>query len=194
MDRRGVADLIVIAEVDNTPAAWSSRASAPTSHQAAGWSEKGQTLRFIAVLEHLDLRPGETVLDYGCGTGRFSAFLPHDVAYTGYDSAQGMIDRARADHPGEQFDTEIPPVIFDHVAAIGPFNLPSDGDPFAQIEWLWRMCVRRSMVLSLYRGDDTRCVRYEAGDAIAVARRLGAQRFRIDTTHLDNDLIVSFHR
>ncbi len=181
--------------VENTPTAWSERGRIlPTSHEAAGWSEKGQTLRFLAVLEHLDLRPCDSVLDFGCGTGRFSAFLPRDAVYTGYDSAPGMIERARADHPGEQFHTDIPPVIFDHVVAIGPFNLPSDDDPFAQIDWLWRMCVRRSMVLSLYCGNDSRCVRYEAGDAVALARRLGVQRFRMDTTHLDNDLIVSYQR
>lgn len=174
--------------------AWSERADTVTSHEASGWSEKGQTLRFLAVLDHLDLRPGESVLDFGCGTGRFSAFLPHTAAYLGYDSAAGMVNRARADHPGQQFDNEIPPVIFDHVVAIGPFNLPSDEDPFDQIEWLWRMCVRRSIVISLYRGDDQRCLCYEAGDAVALARRLGAHRFRIDTTHLDNDLIVSFRR
>lgn len=179
--------------VTNTPAAWSARAAAPSSHECAGWSERGQTLRFLAVLEHLQLRVGDSLLDFGCGTGRLCEFLPHDVTYTGYDTAPGMLDRARHDHATSVFVSEIPPVLFDHVVAVGPFNLPGS-DAFEAVSELWHESVRRSLVVSLYRGTDDRCVAYSPDAVADWARRIDARRFVVDGSYLDNDLIFGAYK
>ncbi len=48
-------------------------------------------------LLHGELRPGDRVLDLGCGAGRFLATLPDAV---GVEIAQQAVDRARANVPG----------------------------------------------------------------------------------------------
>ena len=41
------------------------------------------------------MRPGESVLDIGCGTGSFLESLPEDVVYTGFDISEDYITEAR---------------------------------------------------------------------------------------------------
>jgi SAM-dependent methyltransferase len=185
----------VVGTIENTAAAWSERADARTSWQAAGWSEVGQTQRFLAVLRHLDVRCGGTVLDYGCGTGRLSAFLPRAADYIGYDTAPGMLDRARRDHPDELFLDVLPEELFDHVVCVGCFNLPgSVEETFDRVAELWHETVRRSLVVSLYRGDDPRCLRYEPATLALWAKVLGCRRFVVDASSLDNDVILGMWR
>lgn len=56
--------------------------------------------RARAIVEHLDLAPGMTVLDGGCGPGRVTVPLARAVGPRGevvaLDLQQGMLDRARA--------------------------------------------------------------------------------------------------
>lgn len=171
----------------DTADAWTERAErAETSWDAALWSERGQTRRMLAVVSHLRLRTWESVLDYGCGTGRLCTFLPRNVAYVGYDQAPGMIARAEREHPGELF-TAIPPVgRYDHVAAVGVWNL-NPRRAFDDIARLWQRLARRSLVASLLRWE------FDAGDVAKLGARL-ASEWLLDASHLDNDLILVLRR
>lgn len=182
--------------VVNTPQAWSFRAAAASSSwEAGGWSERGQVARFQAVLDHLELRAGDSLLDFGAGTGRFCSFVPDDVDYFAFDTAGGMRFRTSVEHERATVLSEIPDRLFDHVVAVGCFNLPgSVEETFAQISELWHMSTRRSLIVSLYRGDDPRCLRYEPATLAVWAKVLGARRFVIDGSHLDNDLILAVYR
>ena len=161
------------------------------------WSEGGQTRRFLAVLDHLDLRDGDTLLDFGCGTGRFSEFLPHAVSYHGLDWSQEMRERVALEHPRACVLGELPELIFDHIVCIGPFNL-ADGwskeQTYAQLADLWNGYTRRSLVASLYRGHDPACIRYEPEDVAEMARRLGCATFALDCRYLENDLLLELQR
>lgn len=179
--------------MENTPAAWTARAKRETSHDAAGWSEHGQTQRFLAVLRHLDLRDADTLLDYGAGTGRLCEFLPREVDYFAHDTAPGMLARVERDHPHASILPELPARLFDHVVAVGPFNLPGD-DAFQKLAVLWTDHARRTLVASLYRGDDPRCVGYDPAEVCGWARMLGATRFLVDCSFLDNDVLLVMHR
>lgn len=183
--------------VANSPAAWSERAAEATPWEAALWSEHRQTARFQAVLQHLNLRAGDTVLDYGCATGRFCEFLPLSVDYYGHDWAPAMRERAAAEHPRGMILDELPDELFDHVVAIGVFNL-SDGW-WKQRTWdtlgdLWTSHTRRTLAVSLYRGTDPRCLTYSATDLAATAMQFGAVRYSIDSSYLDNDSLLVMHR
>lgn len=185
------------AVVENTPRSWSARASGGASWEAAGWSERGQTRRFLAVLEHAGAREGDTLLDFGCGTGRLCTFLPDGVVYTGFDWADGMLSRARADHPSERFVSVVPDELFDHVVVVGAFNLGrgwSRESTWKALAELWGTRVRRTMVASLYRGEDPQCLAYAPQEAAEFARRMGCRRFAIDCTSLGNDLILEMSR
>lgn len=181
--------------ISNDVASWDARAlDCKTSHGAALWSEHGQTQRFVRVLNYLELFPGDKVLDYGCGTARFSEFLPRDVAYYGLDSSPEMRERARREHPGATIlrpDELTELDAFAHVVAIGPFNL-IDGWSKAQtwetLEWLYSI-TEQSMIVSLYRGNDRDSIRYEENELATFARTLST-RFLIDTVYLDNDVIL----
>jgi ubiquinone/menaquinone biosynthesis C-methylase UbiE len=51
-----------------------------------------------------DVRPGERVLDLGCGAGRFTAALrEHGADAVGVDLAEGALERARRNVPGAGF-------------------------------------------------------------------------------------------
>jgi SAM-dependent methyltransferase len=77
-------------------------------------------------VRHLDIRPGQRVLDLGCGTGTILQYLP-DVDYTGIDLSEEYIRKARSRYPGrgtfhcrrfdESFFIEEQP--FDRILAVG---------------------------------------------------------------------------
>lgn len=111
--------------------------------KALGWSnEESQRLRFKALSEIADLR-GATVLDFGCGFGDMSVFLPDDVSYVGYDADPEMLRVARDRYPNEQFVDR--PVAADYALASGVFNLRIDWQ--TEVIELWNLC-RRGMALN----------------------------------------------
>lgn len=163
--------MTVLEETANTPAAWSSRADRGEPWQAAGWSRTGQSERFRKVAAALDVRAGESLLDYGCGTGAFSELLDDHVDYVGYDWAEGMIRRARRDHPNRRFQIYEPRGSFDLVVAVGPFNLPdrwSKERTWQTLRALWDR-TGRALAVSLYAGHDDRCLIYTQAECEAFA-------------------------
>lgn len=188
---------MVTATVANTPAAWGNRATAPTPWAAALWSEHGQTERFRAVIRHLDLHPGDQLLDFGCGTGRLCELLPPHVGYHAHDWSAEMRDRCRREQPRAAVYDTLPDRLFDHVIAVGPFNL-ADGW-WKQRTWdtlaeLWAQHTRHTLSVSVYRGSDPACLTYSELDLAAFARNMGCQAFAIDGTYLDNDLLLVMRR
>lgn len=182
----------------NTPEAWSVRAATiDDSWAACGWSQEGQRERFEAVLWALDPKPGESLLDFGCGTGDLCELLADSVYYVGFDSAPGMIERARVEHGADErlFLIEHPARLFDLVACVGPFNLPDGWSK--QMTWhtlrhLWDTTGCRTLAVSLYAGDDECCLQYTEVEARVCGRQLGydvtVERIRM------NDLLMVARR
>lgn len=57
------------------------------------------------LIELLDPRPGERVLDLGCGTGQLTSLIASRKAeVVGIDRSPEMIDQARRQHPGLRFE------------------------------------------------------------------------------------------
>lgn len=187
---------MVIAEPVNTPEAWSARAVSGEQWEACGWSRNGQEARMSAVVRRLGLEQGESLLDFGCGTGRLSEFLPADVSYTGYDFAAGMRDRARLEHPGSEVLDYLPPFRrFDAVVCVGPFNLPggwSKQHTFHTLRWLWDTTGCRVLAASLYAGDDRNCLRYTIPELLTVGRQLSFHHHA--EWVLPNDLLLTARR
>ena len=182
--------------IANTPTAWDERAQAPSAWQAALWSERGQTQRFLAVLRALELQPGERLLDYGCGIGRFCEFLPEGVHYQGFDWSEEMMKRARTQYPHGSFIPLYPTAGFDHIVCIGTFNLAdnwSREQTWGKLEELWKMA-RSTLVVSLYRGEDPDSLRYDPVSAAVFAETLGCTRCTIETGYLPNDLLLVLRR
>ena len=158
------------------------------------WSSAGQRERFDAVLAALDPQPDMTLLDYGCGPGLLSTFVPEGVEYVGCDWSEGMIERARRDHPGVNFSVGEPNIIVDVVACIGVWNLRdgwSKQQTWDKIIHLWGRC-RRAMAVSLYAGDDPDCITYLDSDCIAFGKSTLA-RWSVER-HRHNDLLLLLKR
>ncbi len=181
--------------IANSPAAWSERASAENSWNAALWSEAGQRARFDSVLAALDPQPGESLLDYGCGTGALADLLPENVDYIGYDWSEGMLERARIEHPGRGFTSELLPYLVELVACVGPFNL-ADGwskeQTWGTLSALWGRTTRALAVCLLSRTDESGLLVYTQGEVSEFAETLGT-RFSV-SRHLANDLLLVLKR
>lgn len=163
-------------------------------------SERGQTLRFRAVLDQLELRECDTVLDFGCGTGRLAAWMPYGIDYYAHDWAPALLDRAIQEHSNLLRLDEIPDILFDHVIAIGPFNL-ADGwsrqRTWETLAELFLEHTRRTLVVSLLRSRPDLLpgtLGYQPEELVRFAGELQVRRFAIDATHLENDLILALHR
>lgn len=183
-----------IAEIPNSPEAWSERAGAADPLDAVGWSPEGQADRFEAVLDALGPQRGESLLDFGCGTGAFADLVPAKVEYVGVDWARAMVSRARKEHPGRSFEQFAPERPFELVACIGPFNLRagwSKAQTWQTIRMLWGQCTR-ALAVCLYAGTDERCIRYEPGQVLAFAQSTG--RLWSVSLHRPNDLLLVLSR
>lgn len=181
-----------VREMLNTPDSWSARAeSAATSWEAAGWTESGQRDRFDAVVRHLGERDRiVTLLDYGCGTGALAERLPANYGYLGFDWAPGMLERAREEHPNNMFLDDVDQVAVDYVVAVGTFNLPGSVlRTKVELQRLWQM-TREALIVSLYRGDDDRCLRYTPDDLVDVLDLCGCDRYVIDGSYRANDVLL----
>jgi SAM-dependent methyltransferase len=157
----------VLDQTENTPAAWSLRAVvAETPWEACGWTQRGQAQRLSKVVAALDPHAGDSLLDYGCGTGELTRYLPAEIGYVGFDPAEGMVIRAAQEHPEHHFQVWEPGHRFDLVAAVGPFNLRghwSKQETWATLRRLWDL-TGRALAVSLYAGDDQRCLIYDIDD------------------------------
>lgn len=180
----------------NTPEAWSVRATMfERPWQAARWSEHGQRERHALVVDALQPRPGDRLLDYGCGTGALTGHLPAGVVYVGFDWADGMIDRAREDHSGYTFTAVEPTGRFDLVAVVGTFNLShrwSKQRTFHTLRHLWDATGCRTLAASLYAGTDDRCLIYTVEELEACGRSLTWDARAVRIRH--NDLLLVARR
>lgn len=187
---------MILANTENTPEVWSERAETPEPWTACGWTRDGQMDRLEAVLDQLEPQPGDSLLDWGCGTGALTDLLAPNIAYTGFDSAPGMVQRALRDHPGRRFQTWEPRGEFDLVACVGPFNLPAASWTGKDLTWytLRRLFERteRKLVASLYAGSDPRCLSYTVEECDRFAKGQGFRAFADKWRH--NDILVVLER
>lgn len=183
--------------IKNTPAWWDELArDQPTSWGAAMWSKQSQDVRFRTVRSLLKISPGESVLDFGCGTGAFIDYLPAATDYYGYDWSPEMRARAREEHPRATILEDLGEELFDHVVAIGPFNLRANWSKEETLQTLidlWALNTDITLVVSLYAGQPSgTMLSYSLEDAVEIVNALGpsSPRATLLSDHLPNDIII----
>lgn len=186
--------MTILNRPENTPEAWSSRADQIDKPAlACGWSDLGQHERMRKAVRMLAPRVGETLLDWGAGTGALTEYLPGGVDYQGFDWATGMVIRAQREHPGHRFQDWEPSRQFDLVACVGPFNLIDNWSKqytWATLRRLWDMC-RRRMVVFLYAGRDQNCLVYTPDE---VRSQVGALSWDVVVEQWRNDIVATVTR
>jgi SAM-dependent methyltransferase len=187
---------VLIDSCENSPAAWTRRAATPEPWAAAGWSRESQAIRHDVILDVLDMQPGETLLDYGCGPGALCDKVPYQRGYVGFDWSLGMIQRAKTEQPLGEFTTMLRDGdTWDLVVCCGTFNLRdawSKLRTWALVRMLWNRC-DRAMAVSLYCGTDPACLRYEPSEVARLAGELSPS-FSVERGYLPNDLLMVLRR
>ncbi len=119
--------------------------------QSAKWDPERYESRFSFVWNHgaglidlLDPKPGETVLDAGCGTGQLTyQIVERGASAIGLDSAPAMVAQARMNYPSLKFI----------LADVANFTLPEPVDAVfsnAMLHWVTKpetaaACIRRAL-------------------------------------------------
>lgn len=75
--------------------------SAPFVYDALQSLLGGTSARKRIVAEHIRVRPGDVVVDVGCGTAELLRHFPQDITYHGFDLSPDYIDAARKRFPGK---------------------------------------------------------------------------------------------
>ena len=119
---------------------------------ALRWSSRETQERRFQVLFGLGIRPGDRLLDVGCGFGDLAAWLESrgcPVAYTGIDITPELLEEGRRLYPhldlreGELFELDPSPESFDWVVLSGALNdeLRDGGDHARRlILRMWEAC------------------------------------------------------
>jgi hypothetical protein len=178
----------------NSPQGWDDRSAIPDPYEAVGWTVDGQRERFEAIVAALEMMPGDSVLDFGCGLGAFADWVPEGVRYIGYDWSPGMVGRASQLHPDRVFRFTWPDCsVFDHVVCCGTFNIPgSKAETWQTLRKLWDLNAVERMAVSLYAGADPACLIYTVDEALEFGRR---EAWRCSVTHpRPNDVLLVMRR
>lgn len=116
------------------------------SEKAVGWSSRQQQeLRFLKIIEQININKTDSILDLGCGFGDFLYTLHSenvvydDKNYTGIDISKKMLDLAIARNVDAKFlcgnfmSYNFASMKFDHIICSGALNY-SKKDPIEYIE------------------------------------------------------------
>jgi 2-polyprenyl-3-methyl-5-hydroxy-6-metoxy-1,4-benzoquinol methylase len=159
------------------------------------------------VAEHLQLRPGERLLDIGCGPAAIVDVLPDGVEYDGFDVSEQYIETARRRH-GERGRfwaqrvsaatvAQLPP--FDGVLAFGVLHHLDDDEAAQLCDLAWQALRPGGRLVTydpcfhdgqspiarfLVRRDRGQNVRWPDGYETIVRRRFPDVRRTIFTGHL----------
>jgi SAM-dependent methyltransferase len=183
----------------STPETWDelARSDGPDHAIADCGSTESHERRLHAVLR-LPFRPGETLLELGCGTGRLADLVPDGVTYEGLDWSAEMVELAQKRRPHIAFrqgtQDDLTPA--DWVVASGPFNY-DDGwskdrtaESFAA---MWRAS-RRGIAVTVLRVEAERRLHYSPEELLSFVAELDWGQVELDRSYLPNDLCVRLWR
>jgi SAM-dependent methyltransferase len=179
----------------STPETWANRIrSHAPDHVIADWgSAESQERRLRAILR-LPLRSAESLLDFGCGTGRLADLVPPGVNYVGMDWSSAIVEEARRRRPGCDFrlgaEADIPEA--DWIVASGPFNVRgawSKSRTGEAIRKMWHAS-RRGIAVTVLRTPARDRLHYDPKEVFCFLDGLDWCELELDRSYLPNDLCL----
>jgi SAM-dependent methyltransferase len=178
---------------------WSRRARAGgPDHEVADCGSESSHLRRLRALLCVPMRPGDSVEDLGCGTGRLADLLPEDVTYEGLDWSEEVVELARQRRPGKRFRVggvaELRPA--DWILASGPFNYAQgwrrDLTALA-VRTMWAHS-RKGIALTALRVPSSGRLAYTPEELIGYVAGCDWDAVHVDRSYLPNDLCFAAWR
>lgn len=154
--------------------------------------------RRLKALLRLPIEAEDTVLEFGCGTGRLADFMPRGVRYEGLDWSREAITLARRRRPHSAFSCgstgELTP--HDWVVASGPFNYARGWSKSQTAEVVFAMwnASRRGIALTVLciPADGRLC--YGGDELISFLAACDWSHAELDRSYLPNDMCLRVWR
>jgi SAM-dependent methyltransferase len=180
---------------ESSPQAWDSYVSAdgPDYLMADCGSPESHERRLRAVLR-LPIATGETLLEFGCGTGRLADLVPPGVHYAGLDWSEAAVTLARHRRPHGTFrcGSVADLTLHDWVVASGPFNYAkgwSRSQTAEAVAALWEAS-RRGIALTVLRIPADGRLHYDDGELISFLAGCDWSHLELDRSYLPNDMCL----
>lgn len=180
---------------ETSPQAWDSyaRKGGPDYLIADCGSPESHERRLDALLK-LPIKAGESLLEYGCGTGRLADLLPQDVRYEGLDWSQEVITQAHQRRPNAVFRCgstgDLTP--HDWIVASGPFNYAKGWSKIQTaevVEAMWNAS-RRGIALTALRTPAKGRLHYDTIELVALLTQCEWAHVELDRSYLPNDVCL----
>ena len=180
---------------ESSPQTWDSYAKngGPDYLIADCGSPKSHEQRLKAILR-LPVKEGDTILEFGCGTGRLADLLPRSVRYEGLDWSPGVITQAQHRRPHNAFrcGTVSDLTAHDWVVASGPFNYARGWSKNQTAEALAAMwsASRRGVALTALRIPADGRLHYSAEELASFLAACDWSHLELDRSYLPNDMCL----
>ena len=180
---------------ESSPQAWDSYASegGPDYLIADCGSPETHERRLRALLR-LPIVEADTLLEFGCGTGRLADFVPRGVRYEGLDWSREVITLAGRRRPHGAFRCgsvgDLTPN--DWVVASGPFNYAKGWSKSLTAEAVSAMwdASRRGIALTVLRIPADGRLHYGGDELISFLAACDWSHLELDRSYLPNDMCL----
>ena len=179
----------------SSPKSWDSHARAGgPDHRVADCGSAESHERRLRALLRLPIAGGDTLLEFGCGTGRLADLLPPGVRYAGLDWSAEVVALARQRRPHATFGrgsvADLTP--HDWVVASGPFNYAqgwSRSQTAAAFSAMWAAS-RRGIAVTVLRTPAGGRLHYGGGELVSFLAACDWSHLELDRSYLPNDMCL----
>jgi SAM-dependent methyltransferase len=179
----------------SSPQSWDchARDGGPDYRVADCGSPESHERRLRALLR-LPIGAADTLLEFGCGTGRLADLVPPGVRYAGLDWSAEVITLARHRRPHSAFrlGSVGDLTLHDWVVASGPFNYASGwskSQTAAAVSAMWQAS-RRGIALTMLHSPADGRLHYDGHELVSYLAGCDWSRLELDRSYLPNDVCL----
>jgi SAM-dependent methyltransferase len=184
---------------ESSPQAWDSYASeGGPDYLIADYGSPESHERWLRALLQMPIEEGDTLLEFGCGTGRLADFVSRGVRYEDLDWSREVITLARRRRPHGAFRCgsvgDLNPN--DWVVASGPFNYAKGGSKSQTAEAVSAMSgtSRRGIALTVLCIPAEGQLHYGGDELVSFLWACDWSHVELDRSYFPNDMCLRVWR